>query len=101
MSIAYLFALLTGFVFAGFVSSVWPLLGGRDVSFSLLRQTSFLAPFEVLVVVFCIPVLLLKLGVGQISSGHSMLIGFSAIGGAIMCSFFQGVVVISGAYLIG
>ncbi len=99
MGVAYLFALLTGFVFAGFISSIWPLIGGREVSFTLLLKTGFFAPFEVLVVVFSTPLLLLKLGVRQLLAGRSVVFGWGAIAGAIMCSFFQGVVVISSVYL--
>ena len=101
MGVAYLFALLTGFVFAGFVSSIWALVSGRDVSFSLLVQTSFLAPFEVLVVVFSVPLLLMKLGVKHLAIGESMSFAWGFIGASVLCGFFQGVIVMSSIHFLG
>ncbi len=66
MGFAYVMALLTGFVFAGFVSSLWPLVTRREVSFGLLYPASHLMLFEVFVVVLSTPLLLLKTGVGAL-----------------------------------
>lgn len=98
MSFEYFFALLTGFVFAGFVSSLWPLVGGRAVSFGLLMPASFLLPLEVIVVTFSTPLLLLKMGVSQIKAGKYLLLGWGAVSAAVFSSFFQGVVVLSVMY---
>jgi hypothetical protein len=101
MSFAFVLALLTGFVSAGFISSLWPLLGGRNVSFGLLMSAGFLLPLEVLVVTFSIPLLLLKMGTRQITGGRFLMLGWSAVGAAVLSGFFQGVVVLSVMYQLG
>ena len=101
MGFAYLMALLTGFVFAGFVSSLWPLIARREVSFGLLFPASYLLPFEVLVVVFSAPLLLLKTGVRQLKTKRYVVLAWGAIFSAVFCGFFQGVAVLSFMYHIG
>lgn len=101
MGIAYLFALLSGFVFAGFVASLWPLIVRREVSFSLLYPASNLLAVEVFVVVFSIPLLLLKLGVAQMQRGKFVAMAWCAIGGSVLCGFLQGVALLSIVNIIG
>ena len=101
MGFAYVMALLTGFVFAGFVSSLWPLVTRREVSFGLLYPASHLMLFEVFVVVLSTPLLLLKTGVDQLKAGRYPSLGWGAVIGAIFCGFFQGVAVLSIMYNIG
>jgi len=91
MGIAYVFALLTGFVFAGFVASAWPLITRREVSFGLLYPAGVLLPLEVFVVVFSTPLLLLKLGVELVRHKRFLALAWSAIAGAVFTGFFQGV----------
>lgn len=98
MGVAYLFALFTGFVFAGVISSVWPLVAKREVTFSMLQNTTILMPFEIFVVVFSVPWLLLKQGARQLNTGTALRLGWALVGGAIICGFFQGVVVLSAMY---
>lgn len=95
MVIAYLFALLTGFVFAGFVSSLWSLLTGRALTFGLLGRTGALLLVDVVVITVCFPLLVLKLGINLIAGTRHMMLGLGAVCGAIVCSFFQGVVLLS------
>ena len=98
MGIVYLFALVTGFVSAGFVASLWGLFGRREASFGLLYPASYLLPLEVLVVVFSTPLLLLKLGVAQIRAGRFVAFAWSAVVGAVFTGFFQGVALLSLMY---
>lgn len=98
MLTAYLFALLTGFVLAGFVSSLWSLLIGRKVSFSLLFRSGGLLPVDVLVVTFSVPLLLMQMGIEQVARSGLGKFGIGAITGSIICSFFQGVVLLSVIY---
>lgn len=98
MFFAYLFALLIGFVSAGFIASLWPLIGGRDVSVQMLRTTTMLLPFEILAVVLAMPLLLVKTGAQLVSGGTYRGWGIFAFGGSIISSFFQGVALLSIAY---
>ncbi len=98
MGVAYFFALLTGFVSAGFVASLWPLITRREVSFGLLYPAGVLLPLEVFVVVFSTPLLLLKLGVEQIKGKRFVTLAWSAIAGAVFTGFFQGVALLSLMY---
>lgn len=98
MGIVYLFALVAGFVSAGFVASLWGLLGRREASFGLLYPASFLLPLEVIVVVLATPLLLLKLGVAQIRAGRFVTLAWAAVAGAIFTGFFQGVALLSLLY---
>ncbi len=98
MGTAYIFALVTGFVSAGFIASLWPLLSRREVSFGLLYPAGRLLLVEVFVVVLSMPVLLLKLGVAQIRAGRFVSLAWSAIIGAVFSGFFQGVALLSLMY---
>ncbi len=98
MDIAYVFALITGFVLAGFMTSLWPLLSKREVSFGLLFPAGALLPVEVFVVVLSLPLLLLKIGANQIAKGRFISLAWSAIAGALLSSFFQGVALLSLIY---
>jgi len=98
MGIAYVFALVTGFVSAGFIASLWPLFSRREVSFGLLYPVGRLLLLEVFVVAFSMPVLLLKLGVAQIRAGRFVSLAWSAIIGAVFSGFFQGVALLSLMY---
>ena len=98
MFVAYVFAVLTGIVSAGFVSSIWPLLAGRPVRFSLLLETGNLLPLEVLIVVLSGPLLLLREGALQLGRQRHVRLGFVALTGALCWSFFQGVVVLTLLY---
>ena len=98
---SYAFALVTGFVFAGFISCLWPLIARREVSFGLLFPASSLVAFEVLVVVFATPLLLLQLAVGQLSKGRYRSLAWSALAGAVFAGFFQGVAVLSVMFQMG
>lgn len=100
MEFAYFFAILTGFVFAGFVSSLWPLMGQREVSFGLLYPASHLLPLELPVVVFSTPVLLLKLGVALFNGRRFNLLAAGVVVGSVLAGFFQGVVVLSLMYVL-
>jgi len=92
---AYGLAVLTGFVFAGFVSSSWPLITRRDVSFKLLYPAGNLMLLEVFIVVFSVPLLLLKIGVAQLAKGRYRSLAWACVAGSIFTGFFQGVAVLS------
>lgn len=98
MSIAYLFALVAGFVSAGFVASLWALIARREVSFGLLYPAGALLPFDLIAVVFSTPLLLLKIGAVQIKKGRFLTLAWSAIAGALFAGFFQGVALLSLMY---
>ena len=98
MSIAYVFALVTGFVLAGFISSLWPLVARREVSFGLLYPAGMLLPLEIFVVVISVPLLLLKIGVGQFVAGQFRSLGVMALVGALLTGFLQGVALLSLVY---
>jgi len=91
----YTFALVTGFVFAGFVSSCWSLITQREVSFGLLYPAGHLLAVELIVVVFSVPLLLLKLALSRLAHGRYRLFAWSAMVGAFFTGFFQGVAVLS------
>ncbi len=98
MGFAYFFALITGFVSAGFVASLWPLLSRREVSFGLLYPAGILLPIEIFVVVFSTPLLLLKSGVKLMKTRQLALLAWTAIAGAVFSGFFQGVALLSLMY---
>jgi len=94
-SFVYTFALVTGFVFAGFISSCWSLITKKEVSFGLLYPAGHLLAVELFVVVFSVPLLLLKLALRGLARGRYRLFAWSAMMGAFFTGFFQGVAVLS------
>ncbi len=98
MAFAYFFALMTGLVSAGFVATLWPLIGGRPVSWSILQSTTLLLPLELIVVVFSTPFLLAKAGARLYSSGKFRGVALGAYGGSLLSGFLQGVALLSILY---
>lgn len=98
MGIAYVFALVAGFVLAGFVASLWALVARREVSFGLLYPAGTLLPLDLIAVVLSTPLLLLKIGAAQIQKGRFVALAWSAIVGALFSGFFQGVALLSLMY---
>lgn len=98
MFVAYFFAFLSGFVLAGFVSSLWALVTGRALTFGVLGRTGWTLPVDVAVVTVSFPLLLLKTGVKLTKSPQGGFLALGAFSAAFVCSFFQGVVLLSVIY---
>ena len=98
MYVAYVFALLTGIVSAGFVSSIWPLVTGRAIGFGSLLEPDVLLPLKVIAVVLSGPVLLLREGAGRVLTHGQLRLGLWALAGSLCWSFFQGVIVLTVMY---
>lgn len=98
MSVAYFFAFLTGFVVAGFVSSLWALVTGRALTFGILGRSGWVLPLDVAVVTVSFPLLLAKTAVKLTKTRQGGFLALGAFSAAIICSFFQGVVLLSVIY---
>jgi hypothetical protein len=91
--IAYLFAIATGIVSSGAISSLWSILAGEAPSFKMLGDDDFLIPIKVPVVVLSGPTTLLLDACWWLM--ERPMIGLSMIVAGFAWSFIQGVFILT------
>lgn len=98
MYVAYVFAVLTGFVFAGFVYSLFVVITGREPSEDMILFPTGHFLLEVPIVILSAPYILGKSGIYRIWERGHVKLGTAAIIGAAGWSFMQGVLVLTAIY---
>ena len=99
MWVAGIFAVLVGFVSAGFVGSLWAGFAGETPGFRALGVRDGLLPLRALAVVLHAPMAILKHGSELATAGH--LVGVPIIFAAAGWCFLQGVFILAVVFRVG
>lgn len=95
---AVFFGVLTGIVSAGLVSSLWSLAAGDSPRFTLLRDTDFLTPLKVVIVVFSAPMIVLSRACWWTVERPVVGVPLFVLG--LLWSFLQGVFILTQVFNI-